>query len=55
MRQFPTAFPAAVLATIGFGEQYSVNLNFDGLAIMRLSEACAKVGLPVMFHMDQNK
>lgn len=40
---------------IGFGEHYGVGLNFDDPKNMRLYEACAKVGLPVMFHMDQNK
>lgn len=40
---------------IGFGEHYGVNLNFDDPKNMRLYEACEKVGLPVMFHMDQNK
>jgi predicted TIM-barrel fold metal-dependent hydrolase len=42
---------------IGFGEHYGTGLMFDDPANMRLYEACAKVGLPVMFHMDdkQNK
>lgn len=40
---------------IGFGEHYGVNLNFDDPKLMRLYEACEKVGLPVMFHMDRNK
>lgn len=40
---------------IGFGEHYGVNLKFDDPSLMRLFEACEKVGLPVMFHMDRNK
>lgn len=42
---------------LGFGEHYGTGLMFDDPANMRLYEACAKVGLPVMFHMDdkQNK
>ena len=40
---------------IGFGEHYGVNLAFDDPKNLRLYEACAKVGLPVMFHMDRNK
>ncbi len=40
---------------IGFGEHYGENLKFDDPGNMRLYEACAKVGLPVMFHMDRNK
>ena len=42
---------------IGFGEHYGKGLMFDDPANMRLYEACAKVGFPVMFHMDdkQNK
>ncbi len=40
---------------IGFGEHYGVNLNFDDPSCMRLFEACEKVGMPVMFHMDRNK
>jgi predicted TIM-barrel fold metal-dependent hydrolase len=40
---------------IGFGEHYGVNMNFDDPKNMRLFEACSLVGLPVMFHMDQNK
>ncbi len=40
---------------IGFGEHYGVNMNFDDPKNMRLFEAGSLVGLPVMFHMDQNK
>jgi len=40
---------------LGFGEHYGVGLNFDDPQNMRLYAACAKVGLPVMFHMDGNK
>lgn len=40
---------------IGFGEHYGENLKFDDPSLMRLYEACEKVGLPVMFHMDRNK
>jgi predicted TIM-barrel fold metal-dependent hydrolase len=40
---------------IGFGEHYGVELTFDDPGNLRLYEACAKVGLPVMFHMDRNK
>lgn len=40
---------------IGFGEHYGVDLKFDDPKNMRLYEACGKVGLPVMFHMDRNK
>ncbi len=40
---------------IGFGEHYGVELKFDDPKNMRLYEACAKVGLPVMFHMGRNK
>ena len=40
---------------LGFGEHYGVELKFDDPKNLRLYEACAKVGLPVMFHMDRNK
>ena len=40
---------------IGFGEHYGVGLLFDDPKNLRLYEACQKVGLPVMFHIDQNK
>ncbi len=40
---------------IAFGEHYGRNLNFDDPKNLLLYEACEKVGLPVMFHIDQNK
>jgi uncharacterized protein len=41
---------------IGFGEHYGGDgLKFDDPKNMWLYAACAKVGLPVMFHKDQNK
>ncbi len=40
---------------IGFGEHYGENLMFDDPQNLMLYEACEKVGLPVMFHIDQNK
>lgn len=40
---------------IGFGEHYGVGLMFDDPKNLMLYEACEKVGLPVMFHIDQNK
>jgi predicted TIM-barrel fold metal-dependent hydrolase len=40
---------------IAFGEHYGVGLMFDDPKNLRLYEACEKVGLPVMFHIDQNK
>jgi len=40
---------------IGFGEHYGRGLKFDDPNNMRLYAACAKVGLPVLFHMDQGK
>lgn len=40
---------------IGFGEHYGRGLRFDDPKNMRLYAACAKVGLPVLFHIDQNK
>lgn len=40
---------------IAFGEHYGVGLTFDDPQNLRLYEACEKVGLPVMFHIDQNK
>ncbi len=40
---------------IGFGEHYGVGMYIDDPKNMRLYEACSKVGLPVMFHMDKNK
>ena len=40
---------------IAFGEHYGVGLMFDDPKNLRLYEACERVGLPVMFHIDQNK
>ena len=40
---------------IAFGEHYGVGLMFDDSKNLMLYEACEKVGLPVMFHIDQNK
>ena len=42
---------------IGFGEHYGAGNNafIDDPKNMRLFAACAKVGLPVMFHMDQHQ
>jgi predicted TIM-barrel fold metal-dependent hydrolase len=40
---------------IAFGEHYGVGLKFDDPKNLLLYEACEKVGLPVMFHIDQNK
>jgi predicted TIM-barrel fold metal-dependent hydrolase len=40
---------------IAFGEHYGVGLMFDDPKNLLLYEACDKVGLPVMFHIDQNK
>jgi len=40
---------------VAFGEHYGVDLKFDDPKNLRLYEACAKVGLPVMFHLDKNK
>ena len=40
---------------IGFGEHYGEGLMFDDPQNLMLYEACEKVGLPVMFHIDQNK
>jgi len=40
---------------VGFGEHYGVDLMFDDPKNLMLYEACEKVGLPVMFHIDQNK
>lgn len=39
---------------IGFGEHYGRKLDFDDPQSMRLYQACAEVGLPVLFHMDNN-
>jgi predicted TIM-barrel fold metal-dependent hydrolase len=40
---------------IAFGEHYGRGLMFDDPQNLVLYEACEKVGLPVMFHIDQNK
>ncbi len=38
---------------IGFGEHYGVGMMFDDPSNLMFYEACQKVGLPVMFHIDQ--
>lgn len=40
---------------IAFGEHYGKDLMFDDPKNLMLYEACEKAGLPVMFHIDQNK
>ncbi len=40
---------------IAFGEHYGKGLMFDDPKNLLLYEACEKTGLPVMFHIDQNK
>jgi predicted TIM-barrel fold metal-dependent hydrolase len=40
---------------IGFGEHYGSGLKFDDPLNLRLYAACERVGLPVMFHMDQRQ
>lgn len=40
---------------VGFGEHYGKDLKFDDPKNLMLYEACEKVGMPVMFHIDQNK
>jgi predicted TIM-barrel fold metal-dependent hydrolase len=40
---------------VAFGEHYGVGLMFDDPKNLMLYEACEKTGLPVMFHIDQNK
>lgn len=40
---------------IAFGEHYGKGLMFDDPKNLLLYEACEKVGLPVMFHIDQNQ
>jgi len=40
---------------IAFGEHYGKDLMFDDPKNLLLYDACEKVGLPVMFHIDQNK
>ncbi|HEX5789780.1 MAG TPA: amidohydrolase family protein [Luteolibacter sp.] len=40
---------------VAFGEHYGVGLMFDDPKNLLLYEACGKVGLPVMFHIDASK
>ncbi|HKJ90453.1 MAG TPA: sialate O-acetylesterase, partial [Oceanipulchritudo sp.] len=40
---------------VAFGEHYGRNLMFDDPENMLLYEACERTGLPVLFHIDQNK
>lgn len=40
---------------IGFGEHYGHDRLFDDPTNLRLYAACEKVGLPVHFHIDNNK
>lgn len=40
---------------VAFGEHYGKDLMFDDPKNLMLYAACEKVGLPVMFHIDQNK
>lgn len=40
---------------VAFGEHYGVGLMFDDPKNLLLYEACERTGLPVMFHIDQNK
>ena len=40
---------------VAFGEHYGRDLMFDDPKNLLLYEACEQVGLPVMFHIDQNK
>lgn len=40
---------------VAFGEHYGKGLMFDDPANLLLYEACEKVGLPVMFHIDQRQ
>ena len=40
---------------VAMGEHYGKGLVFDDPKNLMLYEACEKVGLPVMFHIDQNK
>lgn len=40
---------------IAFGEHYGVGLKFDDPKNLLQYEACERVGLPAMFHIDQNK
>ena len=40
---------------IGMGEHYGHDMMFDDPRNLRIYEACEKVDLPVMFHIDRNK
>jgi len=40
---------------IGMGEHYGYDMMFDDPKNLTIYEACEKVGLPVMFHIDKNK
>ena len=40
---------------VGFGEHYGHDLMFDDPKNVMLYQACGKVGLPVMFHIDASK
>jgi uncharacterized protein len=40
---------------IGFGEHYGVGQMFDDPKNLLFYEACSRVGLPVMFHIDQKR
>ncbi|MBT8035929.1 MAG: amidohydrolase family protein [Verrucomicrobiae bacterium] len=40
---------------VGFGEHYGHDLMFDDPKNVLLYQACGKVGLPVMFHIDASK
>jgi predicted TIM-barrel fold metal-dependent hydrolase len=40
---------------VGFGEHYGHDLMFDDPKNILLYQACGKVGLPVMFHIDASK
>ncbi|QDU29317.1 Amidohydrolase [Anatilimnocola aggregata] len=40
---------------IGFGEHYGVGLMFDDPKNLLIYDACSRVGLPVMFHIDQKR
>lgn len=40
---------------VGFGEHYGRDLMFDDPRNILLYQACGKVGLPVMFHIDASK
>ena len=40
---------------VAMGEHYGRGMFFDDPKNLRIYEACEQVGLPVMFHIDQNK